>query len=230
MTGKILPDDPRPPKKGDKLFAVGSPGYHNASLDIGAGDWDAYAMAYRLAAGLLAGHVADNIVYSNLLGFPVLFLYRQYLELRIKDLGVAAAQLLGQEYAVPIEHKLLRLWQGVRPMLEEVFPGSTQEFNPVEEKIREFCAVDPGSCTFRYPVDTTGKPTLPTAPKYVQINADGWPVNPPPEPGLKHVDISHLKEIMDGVAAVLDGCSIRLYEAQTAKWDEWAEMGGGCDS
>jgi hypothetical protein len=189
--------------------------------------WDAYALGYRLAADLLAEHIGETPYHSSLLGYPILFLYRQYLELRIKELGVAAAELLAWEYEVPAHHNLLKLWESVRSALDEVFPESAEHLEAVEERIREFCDVDPGSYTFRYPVDTKGKPTLPSARAYDEVGPNGLPVGVPPQPGLRQIDVAHLKLVMQGVAAVLDGWSDGLYEAQRAKWDEWAEMGGG---
>lgn len=228
MSDKVFPGTPQPPGQGDKLFVRGSDRRSTAWLSHQR-MWDAYAMGYKLAADLLAQHVADNIVHRNLLGFPVLFLYRQYLELRIKELGVAAAQFLGRSYDVPTHHDLPTLWQGVRPILDTVFPESAGHLEAVEHRISEFSGVDPRSYVFRYPVDTRGKPTLPVAPAYIEVNSQDWPVSPPAQPGLKQVDVAHLRQIMAGIAAVLDGCSDGLYEAQRAKWDEWAEMGGGCE-
>ena len=218
----LFPENPKRPNKGDKLFVVGPPGSHNAYLS-NSNMWDAYAQGYRLAADLLSGHIAESPYHSSLLGYPIVFLYRQYLELRIKELGLAAAEFLAKEYAVPTDHNLLKLWQGVRADLHEVFAESAEDLEAVEERIEEFCSVDPSSYTFRYPADTKGKPTLPSAPKYVEVDAHGWPIGPPTQPGLKQVDVSHLKQTMQSIAAVLDGCSDGLYEAQRAKWDAWAE-------
>lgn len=226
MTRRILPHPPRPPKKGAKLFVAG-PGQHEAYLGPGAGKWDAYARGYRLASELLAGHVGDSVFHSSLLGFPILFLYRHYLELRIKDLGDIAAEFLGQEYPEPT-HDLLKLWRGVRPNLEEVLQESAEHFDAVEETIREFSAVDQHFYAFRYPVDRNREPTLRAYPRSVRLDPDGQPVDAEPAgpPSPWRIDVSHLKEIMEGVGDVLDGCSDAMREALRAKWDEWAEMGG----
>lgn len=211
MPDRVFGEASELPGQRDNLFVRGSDRRSRAFLSH-SHMWDAYAMGYKLAADLLAEHVADNIVHRNLLGFPILFLYRQYLELRIKELGVVAAEFLGEKYAVPKDHKLVKLWQGVRPTLDMLFPKNTGDFEAVGKTIRDFADIDPRSYVFRYPVHTSGKPTLPAAPAYVQINSQGWPVGPPPQPGLKEVDVAHVKEIMGQIAALLDGCSTEIYE------------------
>lgn len=51
------------------------------------GDWDTYAMGYKRAGDILVQYVADNDWDQDFLVYPITFLYRQYLELRLKELS-----------------------------------------------------------------------------------------------------------------------------------------------
>jgi hypothetical protein len=195
------------PKKGVKLFSGAKDWQHNACvgyMDIDM-SWDAYAEGFKTAADQIVEDILENRVGPiDVLVYPVVFLYRQYLELRLKELIIVGARLHHESADVPIKHDLLKLWALVRPRLEEVWPTeSTREYNEaVEEGLRQFCDVDPGSYAFRYPVDNKGVPVLGC---------------------IDHINLRQVKDVIAGISTVLDGSSIGMGEYLDAKHEMLAE-------
>jgi HEPN domain-containing protein len=187
----------------------------NAYLGVAAGDWDAYAEAFKLGAETLLRHVFESRMHLDLLIFPVVFLYRQYVELRLKELIEVTRHLDTEDRQT---HDLARLWRKVRPELEQLFPGSIDHLDAAEQKISELAALDPRSFTFRYPQDRTGNATLPSPPNAVEVGADGFPIPWLPPPGPRQIDVPRFKERMKDLARLLDGCSTQIYEDQRAGW------------
>ena len=202
---------PDRPSNDDGLFDAKEGCDSNAYLGTGAGDWDAYAQAFKLAAETLVEHIGESRMHLDLLVFPIVFLYRQYLELRLKDLIQETTGLDNEDRDT---HDLTRLWRKVRPELQKVFPTSTADFDVAEQKIKQFTTVDPGSFTFRYPEDKKGSPTLPPKPKWIGLGPDGALIIPPSPPGLRQIDLLRLREGMSDLAQLLDGCSIAIYDSK----------------
>ncbi len=201
--------DREPPlsRKGEQLFIEGEDWYHNACLNYVSSDrqWDWYADGYKLAGDLLVDHAMQTRYDQDILVFPIVFNYRQYLELRLKELISASGRLLDRDHSIPNDHDLLKLWRQVRPNLEAVWPEGQQHHEAVEEKMVEFCKFDAASFAFRYPVDTNGTPTL---------------------PDLRRVNLRQLREVMAGIATVLDGSSIGMCEYLKSKYEMEAEYRG----
>jgi len=177
--------EPPLPRKGDQMFIEGEDWYHNACLNYMSTDyqWDWYASGYKLAGDVLVGHAMEARHDQDILVFPIVFNYRQYLELRLKDLISGSGRLLDRDHSIRKGHDLLKLWRQVRPNLEAVWPEGREHHEAIEEQIAEFCNIDAASFAFRYPVDTKGIPTL---------------------PDLRRVNLRQLREVMAGIATVLD--------------------------
>jgi hypothetical protein len=157
-----------------QVFAapIGTPG--NALLNWkanSAAEIVAYASSYRSAAmGLIATYEGSQFMNIDERALPILFLYRHSLELYLKALVYRAAVVsIAEEelvLAVPRlwrEHSLVRLLQMSSPLLHSRHFHSWDE--ELEEKIgrvvRSLDEVDPGSYAFRYPVTSSGRPSLP---------------------------------------------------------------------
>ena len=172
------------PKAGDNLFQSGDDWWNNASLEHATYGWELYASGYKEAADCLAEHVAETGRRANLFVYPIAFLYRHYLELRLKELIIAGQDLLERDPDLRHVHRLDLLWTTCRSILEEVWSNSSRDpLNAVEECIKQFVQIDPESISFRYPANKDGKPTLPQ---------------------LNHINIRNLKEVMNRVAALLE--------------------------
>jgi hypothetical protein len=180
-----------------KLFAHSDDWWHNATLNTGAAEWHTLAEGYKDAADIVVENTSSVGANLNWVAFPVVFLYRQYLELSIKALLLSAGGLLDRSESPGTSHSLLTSWQRLRPMLEEISPSEEPRFfNDFELRIREFEALDPGSYAFRYPVDKHGSPTLP----------QDQPVN-----------TRHLMEVVEGLSVLVDGAGAMISEYEGFK-------------
>jgi len=88
-------------------------------------------------------------------------MWRQHIELALKQIIVEADKLLDQPERIPTGHNLASLWQRCRRSLEAIDPPSEQaELDNVEHVIAELHAMDPRGDAFRYAVSRTGDKTL----------------------------------------------------------------------
>ena len=171
----------------------------NARLNIREEDWDSYAQGYKEAADQLVTRMGESPISHDFLVYPIVFLYRHYLELRLKELLVAEAgswELLDSE--IRKLHKLIPIWNEVRPNLEAVWSDSVtgSQFDAIEDRLKEIASIDSASFAFRYPVDTKGRPSL---------------------AGIQHVNLDQVRNVVQAMSNVLDGASIGLAEYLQAK-------------
>src|SRR5262249_50330134 len=104
-----MADEIRWPRKGDILFEAGSDWWHNAWGGWAHDQWAGYAEGYKLAADLLVQHVVETRSNQDLLVFPIVFLYRQALEVALKHLILQGFQLLDIDEKLPTHHRLVHL-------------------------------------------------------------------------------------------------------------------------
>ncbi len=178
--------------------------YLNACLNVGGGDWDIYAIGYKRAGDILVQYVIDHNQDQDLLVYPVVFLYRQYLELRLKELIFAGDRLLDQDAKIPKTHDLVRLWRQARSNMESVWPDSDTKdhLNAIETRMKELCDVDSGSFAFRYPENKDGAATL---------------------VGMVHINLKQLRDVVQGISHVLEGASTGMGEHLQWKHEMMAE-------
>lgn len=94
----------------------------------------------------------------NVHAIPAVFLFRHFVELSLKDLILTALPLNDKPPVFVEGHKLSALWDTLRALIESAeLPGAAEEFDIVEEMIHELETVDPGSTSFRYPVERADK-------------------------------------------------------------------------
>jgi hypothetical protein len=138
------------------------------------GELAAYGRSYHEAAQHLVKHIASTH-YRDPDACPIVFLYRHAVELYLKAIILWGNSLLRINGKPTVthknifkEHRLRVLLKSVKPILR--FRNSLDNwedshfncFREAEKVIRELEEFDPGSYSFRYPVDTTGKKaTLP---------------------------------------------------------------------
>jgi len=173
------------PQAGDQLFVSAEDAENNAWLKWrGEAKWWAYAEGYRKAADVLVEGSTETLSDQDFLVYPISFLYRHYLELRLKGLIMVGSQLVRIDQGFPPCHDIQKLWKEARTILEQVWPsGPKADLDNVETSIREFAAIDPQSYAFRYPSTKDGKEHLPT---------------------LTHINLRNLSEVMGRLAGLLD--------------------------
>jgi len=178
-------------RKRDVLFKSDSDWWHNACLNFNGIDINAYAVGYKQAADFLVERVSQERRYQDTLVYPIAFLYRQYLELRLKQLILAGRELLDiQSSQENLHHGIDKLWKQCRSMLGRIHPDENLDYlDDIERYIAEFARVDPSSTAFRYPTDKEGNPSL---------------------EGLSHVNLRNLSETMEKIAILLDGASFNF--------------------
>lgn len=187
------------PKKGEQLFRSDIDWWHNACLNYCPDPLDLYALGYKRAGDFLAQHVIKTRRHQDVLVYPLVFLYRQYLELRLKELIKAGSLLIDKSQRFPKHHSINVLWKQCRKILEEAFPeDSSEDFDSVEDCIKQFSEHDPSSTAFRYPTDKKGKKSL---------------------PGLTHINLKIFSEIMDNLASLLEAASTGISYYLDLKWE-----------
>jgi hypothetical protein len=175
------------PQEGDQLFTSNGDWWHNACLNFVHDNGELYVDGYKRAADILVEYVLRNRMYIDLLVYPIIFLYRQYLELRLKELIQHGRSLIDDPGDFPKHHNIDRLWKQLRYIIEKSeLETKPEDFNVVESCINEFSLIDPSSMAFRYATDKDGKPSL---------------------PDLTHINLKHFSDVTQKIASFLEGAS-----------------------
>lgn len=178
--------------------------YLNACLHVSGGNWDTYAMGYKMAGDILVQYVADNNNDQDFLVYPIAFVYRQYLELRLKELIFVSSRLRNKSAGIPMTHDLVSLWRQARTGIETLWPDAETmgHLGAIEARLKELCDIDLGSYAFRYPENKGGSATL---------------------TGLVHINLKQISDVVQGISHVLDGSSTGMGEYLDAKREMEAE-------
>lgn len=168
-------------------------------------DWDTYAEGYRRAGDILVDYVADNDRDQDFLVYPIAFLYRHYLELRLKELRIISSKLSGRSVGPFPEHNLMKLWSEVRPNIDKnwLSPQIKGNLDTIEERLKELQAIDPLSDAFRYPENKMGEPSLKR---------------------MQEINLKHLQEVVQGISNILDGISYAIGMKLEKIAEYWSEM------
>lgn len=172
------------PKKGVPLFESGGDEPYVANIYP---SYDMRALGFKLAADKLVDMLPSTPCYRDYFVYPIPYLYRMYVELRLKELIHSGSG------STAGGHDLLSLWQRAKPIMKTSSQWfDDQELDAVQEKLREFSEIDPFSDAFRYPRNRKGsKDTL---------------------QGVKELNLKNLKEVVDSISTPLEGSSTALYE------------------
>jgi hypothetical protein len=158
------------PEKGDRLFQSGDDWWHNACLNYDLDDWELYIKGYKRAGDVMADYIKQTTCDQDSLIFPIVFVYRQYLELRLKVLIKDCRELFDEPSDYMRGHALGPLWAECKRLLKKLEPKiSMKDFEAVDEGIQQFIKLDPGSTAFRYPISASGDKSLPADLKYINI-------------------------------------------------------------
>lgn len=170
---------------GQKLFIQGRDRDNTAMLGWTQFPWDLYAAGYKDAADALVKALTSRQASLDSVIYPLVFLYRQGLELQLKLILPLARRLAGQPATADTHHKLMPMWSELRVLLEQIDPREAdKELPAIEEFIRQMHDVDPLSFAFRYPTTKKGEVSL---------------------PDLRHVNVRHLRDVMNSVFMLLTG-------------------------
>lgn len=174
-------------------------------------DMHGYVEGYRSAAVALFQSAVDAHVSPDYLVFPMAFLWRHHVELALKDIIAVGRQLAGEPWGFPPQHRLLDLWDEAKAHVVRLGDPAAPELANVEDNLREFEAIDPGSDGFRYPLNRARTArSLPNAPDYVNLRV--------------------LHEAMEALANFLSGVRSELGLRLDYTMQMEAEMQRGYDS
>jgi hypothetical protein len=128
------------------------------------------------------GREADFLVY------PVVYLYRHWFELRLKDIIQGGRILLQEGSGYPHNHGLHHLWPIARALMEKVWSESERppQFDLINAAVADFRKFDSDSQSFRYPFNTGGLHPL---------------------AALRKVDLEHFSDQMEKIAEFLDAAA-----------------------
>ncbi|MDE0137797.1 MAG: hypothetical protein OXM57_14900 [bacterium] len=154
------------PRKGMSLFDTTNERdwRPNANMSWGP-DWTLYQYGYAMAAKLLMRRTASGKDQDFLI-YPILFTARQAIELGLKEIILCGKRLLDQDAPDLISHDLRYLWKTAKALLtdpEALYDpevSDDESTTAFEGLLMQLSAADPNSMTFRYPVDTEGRPSF----------------------------------------------------------------------
>lgn len=157
------------PQKGAKLFIEG--GNYNEFSHFGWGntpqEFAGYIHGYKEAADMLITQAISSKYISKLdtWVFPILFLYRQYLELQMKDMVLHYGEMKTEgkkAFLKDSSHSLIKIWLELKPVLENIASDNKEknDVEIVESYIQQLHDRDPNSVVFRYPIGMDLKKAL----------------------------------------------------------------------
>lgn len=164
-----MADDKRFAATGDKAFGHGALPADLIWVDL-VGRNQGYIDGFHAAATALIDRIAADTSSDAPfeMTFPVLFLYRQYLELQLKAIVKNGCQLTN--LAVPPKlltgHFLSPLWEMSEKIYRELNDADpSPDLKAVGEVIQEFHAIDATGQEFRYEVTTRDTKSLANLPR-----------------------------------------------------------------
>ncbi len=186
---RILDEQIRYPMKGDKFFIEQGNESEIAWVNKGLQEFGSYADSYQTGALDLINLALNDRTSRNYNLYPIVFLIRHYIELRLKELIYGLNFCKDQSSAFPVHHNIHTLWGEFKVAylsLGEKPYGDT--FEVIDELIKEMWIVDPNSMAFRYPVDKQGN----------KIQK------------LEYVNLANLKETFIRLCFVFDGVAMQI--------------------
>jgi len=158
----------------DEVFSGAGADWHNRAL-LGYSrevPWWAYAAGYKEAADRLVVGIDAGQHGQDMLVFPILFLYRHYLELSIKTQIRECQVLQGIERPVKPKseaqrilaaqgHDLAGLWAYLQQLVPGVYPDlPVSVVNEIDRVVSAFARLDPRGDEARYPLTRFDERTL----------------------------------------------------------------------
>jgi len=147
------------PARGMKLFTSDPPGKTLAWLSPSR---EAYIVSegYVMAADLMVERIQSKPPGDiDFLIWPIVFCYRQAIELELKEALVVARRLTRSGKGFKAGHDLCKLWSALETELTglSVVVERAEEISVLDSLIDEFHDKDPQSFHFRYTRDTEGR-------------------------------------------------------------------------
>ncbi len=176
-------------------------------------DWGVYVLGYREAADSIVDQAQEFGV--DLFVYPVMFLYRHYLEISLKHILIVLRRYFEESSELPTHHRLDKLWGEVRTLMEKEWNTLEYmaDYDAIEARINEFHKIDKLSFSFRYPVTKGNVSSLKDIP-----NVYGS--------GPLVINLKQVKEVVHGMAMILDGTIDMVADWEEARRDylDWIQQ------
>ncbi|AWI92061.1 hypothetical protein C0214_27780 (plasmid) [Methylobacterium sp. DM1] len=196
------------PTPGDKLFTSGGPDDAILRPTFGT-SMHMMEEGYLRAADALVEKATTWSYERDTLVWPIVFLYRQYLELVLKGSIAEFGRDAGVE-ANWKSHDLAFLWSEFKKIMHHWDIQDEDKANTTVGKvIAEFSRIDPSSMSFRYPITHAGEP--------IELS------------GHERLDLLRLKDVMRGVANFMTGTTEWMAEMIKCGPDDEPDDGPGYD-
>jgi phytoene dehydrogenase-like protein len=184
------------------------------------GDDYAYREGYRRGAQILVRAVGATAQDQDFLVYPIVFLYRHYVELVLKEIIRRAPYLIERELTAAEkkhldDHRLDVLWQDFKPMSSAISEASGWAKLPkkgvegIDDYIRQISEIDPSSYSLRYAYSKKGDPSLPKR--------------------LTHINLRHFGDLMERLSNYLWGIDVGMSAIEDMKHDYESEMASYAD-
>ena len=142
------------PSKLKSLSQPGNDWWNRANLTSQAGlsKFDLLTTGFKEAGDNLAQQVIKRRAAPDVLVYPILFLYRHYLELALKQIIIEGNIFLENDPQFANRHFLNELWLLAKDVLGKIFDDlKMDDLKAVEFQINQFDEMDKFSRSFRYP-------------------------------------------------------------------------------
>jgi hypothetical protein len=211
-------NDPIPiPIKGTSLFRGHTITRKSRRFDKDGDQWRSYAYGWKWAIDVLLEDVKTGFHPADHY-YPIFYVFRHYLEIKLKELILNLHCYLHQEEKQIRGHNIDTLWIECKSLLiefsksvetnSEDFQGEEdfEDSNILEGFLKEISALDPNSESFRYPFDKKGKMCI-----------EGDKVGP--------IDMNHFSDMATWVSDYLEGILFWLEEIQNPSDDSRPDYG-----
>lgn len=129
------------------------PTFGDASIScLEENHWCVYADGFFLAAEIIVENIRSTYEVNTVV-FPIMFLYRQYIELSLKETIALGHHIDGSRHGTPQSHDLKNLWNEAKACIHKHIKNiDKDEVNETEQVILNMHELDPTSEESRYPV------------------------------------------------------------------------------
>jgi len=145
------------PNKNDVLFVKSDKNWKcNACLFPGR--YIGFRDGFKKAANYLSEQIIKNPNEIDYFIYPIVYLYRHYIELALKEITIMSKKLIGEEENFDKIHGLNSLWKKARQNIETLYTKEKykEDLDGIESYIGQFEDIDPTSQSFRYPFGKKG--------------------------------------------------------------------------
>lgn len=189
----------------NKLFTEGHWEY-NGCLNFSADPDYGYAEGYKRASDILISWIKNQRRDQDFLVYPIIFLYRQSIELKLKSVIKNGLILLEINSEKIDHHNIVKLFDKSREILLKVGPMCHEDLIKLEKIILALNELDPSSYVWRYSKDKKGNATL--------------------NPEDKSINLATLSEEITKAYSFLDGACLAIAHLSQEKLEFLYEQQG----